>query len=254
MSRMHVDPASCRVLVLAAGQGRRLGGNAPPKALLKFRDSSLLTRHFRILRACGLQDLTVVIGYHAAELQAEAAEWQSDLKVDLIANPSFRDGSIVSLCKACSVLRSGMPVILMDADVLYDDRLIIRLLHSVHENCFLLDRLIEPGEEPVKLCIDRGRIVDFHKRPQIEHQWHGESVGFFRFSPAIATELADRVEEYIAAGRTNVEYEEPIRDLLLAREGAGFGYEDISGLPWIEIDFPADVERARRVVVPELLA
>jgi choline kinase len=251
---MPIDPASCRVLILAAGQGRRLGANAPPKALLKFPDGSLLTRHIRILGACGLQDITVVIGYRAADLQAEVAGLRSDLKLDLIANPSFRNGSVISLWNAGAVLRSGKPVILMDADVLYDRRLIVRLLDSTHENCFLLDRSIEPGEEPVKLCIDHGRIVDFHKRPQIEHQWHGESVGFFRLSPAIAAELADRVEEYISDGRTRVEYEEPIRDLLLAREGAGFGYEDISGLPWIEIDFPADVERARRVVVPQLLA
>jgi choline kinase len=251
---MPVDPALCRVLVLAAGQGRRLGANAPPKALLEFEGGSLLMRHFRILGACGLRNITVVIGYRAKKFQAKVAGLRSDLRVDLIENPSFRNGSIVSLWKACAVLRSGMPVILMDADVLYDTRLIVRLVDAACENCFLLDRSIEPGEEPVKLCIDRGRIVDFHKRPQIAHQWHGESVGFFRFSPAVAAELADRVEEYIAEGRTQVEYEEPIRDVLLARKGAGFGYEDISGLPWIEIDFPADVEVARRVVVPRLLA
>jgi len=262
---MPVDPASCRVLILAAGQGRRLGASAPPKALLEFQGSSLLTRHIRILDACGLRDITAVIGYRAEALRAEIVHLShlacpgpevnrvGALRVNLVENPSFRNGSVVSLWRARAVLRSAAPVILMDADVLYDSRLIIRLLDSPHESCFLLDRSIEPGEEPVKLCINRGRIVDFHKRPQIEHQWHGESVGFFRFSPAIAAELADRVEEYIADGRTHVEYEEPIRDLLLAREGAGFGYEDISGLPWIEIDFPADVARARRVVVPQLL-
>jgi choline kinase len=142
----------------------------------------------------------------------------------------------------------------MDADVLYDTRLIVRLLNSAYENCFLPDRSIEPDEEPVKVCIGQRRIVDFNKRLQIAHQWHGESVGSFRFSSGIAAELADRVEVHIAEGRTPVEYEEPIRDLLHAREGEGFGYEDISGLPWIEIDFPADVEVARRVVVPRLLA
>ena len=253
---MPVDPGSCRVLILAAGQGRRLGASVPPKVLLDFEGSSLLTRHIRILDNCGLRDITVVIGYRAEELRAEIVHL-SRLRapgVNLVRNPSFRNGSIVSLWRACAVLRSGAPVILMDADVLYDSRLIVRLLDSPYESCFLLDRSVEPGEEPVKLCIDRGRIVDFHKRPRIEHQWHAESVGFFRFSPAIAAELAERVDEYIAEGRTQVEYEEPIRDLLLARDGSGFGYEDISGLPWIEIDFPADVERARRVVVPQLIA
>src|SRR5262249_21998816 len=157
---------------------------------------------------------------------------------------SFRDGSIVSLWHGREVLRSGAPVLLMDADVLYDRRLIVRLLQSVHDNLFLLDRAIEPGEEPVKICIANGRIVDFHKRPQVAHQWHGESVGFFRFSPKIAAELADRVDAYVAAGRTDVEYEEAIRDMVLAHQGRSFGFEDITGLPWIEIDFPEDVKQA----------
>jgi choline kinase len=172
----------------------------------------------------------------------------------LIENPSFRDGSIVSLWHGRDVLRSGMPILLMDADVLYDRRLAMRLLDSPHENVFLLDRAIEAGEEPVKLCIDNGRIVDFHKRPQIGHQWHGESVGFFRFSPSIAAELADRVEGYVNAGRTHLEYEEPIRDMVLAHGGRDFGFEDISDLPWIEIDFPEDVQRAETAVLPNLIA
>ena len=36
----------------------------------------------------------------------------------LVENPSFRDGSIVSLWHGRDVLRSGMPILLMDADVL----------------------------------------------------------------------------------------------------------------------------------------
>mgnify|MGYP001815320266 FL=1 len=33
-----------------------------------------------------------------------------------------------------------------------------------------------------------------------------------------------------------------------------FGFEDISGLPWIEIDFPGDVVRARDEVLPAIRA
>ena len=31
-----------------------------------------------------------------------------------------------------------------------------------------------------------------------------------------------------------------------------FGFEDISGIPWIEIDFPEDIERAHREIIPKL--
>ena len=167
-------------------------------------------------------------------------------------NPDFREGSVVSLWAGRAVLRHGGPVVLMDADVLYDDRLMARLVASTHADCLLLDRTIEPGDEPVKLCIQDGRIVDFHKRPSLPHQWHGESVGFFRFSAQTAAELADRAEDYVRTGRRAMEYEEPIRDMILDHPGR-FGFEDISGLPWTEIDFPEDIAKAN-LLLPELLS
>ena len=42
-------------------------------------------------------------------------------------------------------MRAGDPVILMDADVLCDRRLMARLLDGALPNCLLLDRAIEPG-------------------------------------------------------------------------------------------------------------
>ena len=56
-----------------------------------------------------------------------------------------------------------------------------------------------------------------------------------------------------------MEYEEPIRDMILASNlndptnPARFGFEDISGLPWTEIDFPEDVVKAR-TLISELVA
>ena len=142
-------------------------------------------------------------------------------------------------------------MVLMDADVIYDDRLLARLIGSAAADCLLLDRNIEPGDEPVKICVQDGHIADFHKRPTRAYQWHGESVGFFRLSAATAAELARRAEAYVSGGRRGEEYEEPIRDMILDSAPGRFGFEDISGLPWTEIDFPDDVAKAA-LLVPEL--
>jgi choline kinase len=38
---------------------------------------------------------------------------------------------------------------------------------------------------------------------------------------------------------------------VLKSEPAGtFAYEDITGIPWIEIDFPSDLLRAEKIVYP----
>ena len=239
-----------RALILAAGVGKRMAGALPdgqirPKALLEFRGESLLARHVAILGRAGITDITVVAGFAAGQIEAALDAMAPARSVSVVINPDFREGSVVSLFAGAAVLRSGSPVILMDADVLYDDRLMARLIDSRHANCLLLDRDIEPGDEPVKLCVTDGRIVDFHKRPAREHQWHGESVGFFRFEPQTAAELADRAKVYLESGWRGMEYEEPIRDMILESAPDRFGFEDITGLPWTEIDFPEDVEKAR---------
>ena len=258
MSTIDRGGVTPRALILAAGVGRRLSENTPdhlhkPKALLEFGGKSLLARHIEILRGVGITSITVIVGYAGDAIRAALAELLDGPPVSVVVNPDFREGSVVSLCAGREVLRSGDPVILMDADVLYDRRLMTRLVESALPNCLLLDRDIEPGDEPVKLCVRQGRIVDFDKRPSASYEWHGESVGFFRFSGATAAELADRTEQYVASGRRAKEHEEPIRDMIIASQADRFGFEDISGLPWTEIDFPEDVAKAR-ALVPELVA
>jgi choline kinase len=172
-------------------------------------------------------------------------------RVSFVHNPRFREGSLVSLWVQSARLRDGRPLLLMDGDVLYDSRMLARLVAAPGENVLLVDRAIEPGDEPVKICFYGGRIVDFRKRPVHTHDWHGESVGFFRFSGASAASLADRCAAYVVEGRADLEYEEAIRDLILAAPDR-FGAADVTALPWIEIDFEADVIRARTEILPLL--
>ena len=60
-----------------------------------------------------------------------------------------------------------------------------------------------------------------------------------------------RIEDYLSREENDTPYEEAIRDCLLA-EPELFGYEDITGLAWIEIDFPEDIIRAREEILPNI--
>ena len=247
---------SHHAIILAAGVGRRLGQTdreaiPKPKILLEFAGRSLLLRHLDALQSEKMSDVTIVVGYEAEQVRAALAGYDGMLRVDTIMNPDFREGSVVSLWTARDLLCGSNPVLLMDADVLYDRRLLRRLVQSPHADCLLLDRNIEPGDEPVKLCVRGSTIVDFRKIPTEPHDWHGESVGFFRFSAATAAELAARADDYVTSGRRSQEYEEPIRDMILSSAPDRFAFEDISTLPWTEIDFPEDVVKAQ-ALLPEL--
>ncbi|WP_216839142.1 NTP transferase domain-containing protein [Caulobacter sp. S45] len=246
-------------MILAAGVGRRLGdSHAGPKVLLEFDGVSLLERHLSNLTACGVRRVAMTVGFEAETIQRAVAKLHPRIELSFLTNPRFRNGSLVSLQVQGELLRAGGDILLMDGDVLCDARMIARLGQGAAENTLLVDRHLEPGDEPVKLCFRKGadgrdRIVDFRKQPEHAHDWHGESVGFFRFSAQTAAELADRCDHYVDTGRLDVEYEEAIRDLMLA-EPNRFGAVDVSDLPWTEIDFEEDVARARFEILPQLVS
>ena len=45
-------------------------------------------------------------------------------------------------------------------------------------------------------------------------------------------------------------YETAMRDVLVSEPVGTFGFEDITGIPWTEIDFPEDVTYAEEVILP----
>ena len=104
----------------------------------------------------------------------------------------------------------------------------------------------------MKLCVAGDRIVDFHKRPRNAFDWCGESVGFFWLEGETAAAIARRAEAIAGDGGRRLEYEDAIREVMLDPTQARFGFRDITGLPWIEIDCPEDVVRAREFVLPAL--
>ena len=86
-------------IILAAGVGRRLekGENYPPKCLLRFGGKTLLQRHLEILKACGIQKVTVGVGYHAERVKAEIDSLGLGKFASTIFNPDYEQGSILTL-------------------------------------------------------------------------------------------------------------------------------------------------------------
>lgn len=247
-----------RAIILAAGMGLRLvqpEGQQKPKCLLRFGDVSLLERHLQLLKAAGVGEIVFVLGFKHEMVEAEldSIDWKPSTEV--VVNGEFSLGSVLSVHTAAEALTRGGDVLLMDADVLYDERVLDPLVANpqAHINRLLIDRDFEAGDEPVKLCIDKGVPVELRKQvvAGLEFDTIGESVGFFRFDERAARRLAEIVAEYVATGRANLPHEEAVRDLLQERSQT-FDIADVTGAPWIEIDFQNDVKRAADEVLPQL--
>src|SRR5579859_3132062 len=246
-----------RAIILAAGRGVRL--QLPedaqlPKCLLRFGDMTLLERHLRMLKNAGVEDVVLALGFRHELVEQELERLGWTPRPQIVLNKNFELGSVLTVHTVADAMTRGGDVLLMDADVLYDERILRALVAGrTPVNRLLIDRDFEAGDEPVKLCVRDGVPVELRKQvePNLQYDTIGESVGFFRFEEVGAHRLAAVVAGYADRGLGHMPHEEAVRDLI-REHGQSFEVADVTGAPWIEIDFSSDVERAEREILPEL--
>jgi choline kinase len=246
-----------RAIILAAGRGVRLQQNETwhlPKCLLQFGGLSLLERHLRLLRNAGVEEIVLMLGYRHQLVAAELDRLRWQPRPQVVLNPSFELGSVLTVHCAADAMTRGGDVLLMDADVLYHECIMTALTAGQRPvNRVLIDREFEAGDEPVKVCVRDGAPIELRKllAPELTYDSIGESVGFFRFNEVGARRLASIVADYANSGRGHMPHEEAVRDLIQERSQE-FEVTDVTGSAWIEIDFPNDVLRAAHEVLPQL--
>jgi choline kinase len=246
-----------RAIILAAGRGIRLQlpeDSQLPKCLLRFGGMTLLERHLRMLKSSGVSEVVLALGFRHELVEAELDRLAWTPRPEIVLNMNFELGSVLTVHTIADALTRGGDVLLMDADVLYDERILRALVAgSGPVNRLLIDRDFEAGDEPVKLCVQGGVPIELRKQLAVDLKFDtiGESVGFFRFENAGARRLAALVADYVETGRAHMPHEEAVRDFIKERRRP-LEVADVTGFPWIEIDFPIDVVRATEEVLPQL--
>jgi len=246
-----------RAIILAAGRGLRL--QLPedlqlPKCLLRFDGMSLLERHLCMLKNAGIDEIVLALGFRHEIVAAELDRLRWRPRPQIVLNERFDLGSVLTVHTVAAAMTCGGSVLLMDADVLYDERIMNALVAGEQPvNRLLIDRNFEAGDEPVKVCVRDGVPIELRKQLALGLQYDtiGESVGFFRLDEPGARRLAALVAGYVDSGRAHMPHEEAVRDLLQERSQV-FEVTDITGSPWIEIDFAKDVARATEELLPRL--
>lgn len=244
-------------ILYAAGRATRLGSAYRDRAkiMLEFGGHSLLEWHVRHLSALGICRVAVVTGYLREQVASLLPELCRRYTVELleIFNPNFTEGSAISMLVSLpEIERAEDSVLLMDGDVLYDQAVLRRLLESRHPTVLLIDREYSTADDdPVLVPVRHGRPFEFKKQWRGQAEEVGESVGFFKVAPAdLPALIAETRRRAVGRGRLD-SYDEIIRALVKADR---FAREDVTGLPWTEIDFPQDVVVAQEKVLPALLA
>jgi choline kinase len=104
------------------------------------------------------------------------------------------------------------------------------------------------GEEEMKVKVRCGRVTSISKTMDPDEA-DGENLGIVKFGPEGARMLVDIMDRLIDAGELRAWAPRAFHEFAQTRPLHAIGTR---GLPWIEIDFPEDYQRAVTTVLPQI--
>ncbi|MCW3977114.1 MAG: NTP transferase domain-containing protein [Candidatus Bathyarchaeota archaeon] len=228
-----------KALVLAAGEGSRLGGltRRKPKALLRIAGMVMLRRILHGLKEAGVQDVWIVVGYKADMIRGEIGESYADLNIQFVEAKHWKKGNLYSLLAAEEIFQQNF--LLCMCDHIFDPGIPRSLSNNKVEKAVVL-AVERVSEQDTKILEQNGKIVDIGKK--ISQSNVAIDTGFFLCSPKIfdyaneaaqhgAKEVADCVRAAARNGDTHI--------------------VDVSGHLWADIDTKQDLDRAKRLIVED---
>lgn len=226
-------------LILAAGSGSRLGSSTP-KCLTRIGGRSLLDIQIAALRRVGVHRIHVAVGYREAEIRAAVTG------VRFIHNRRYAEtNSLYTFHLARRLPHTDLCV--LNGDVLFPDDLLDRVLDQ-GASAVAFDSSSGGDPEHMKVNLCSGRLVEMRKDLP-PSATSGENVGLLYLSAAAARASFHAAADLVAEGREHEWVGTAISAVARHHHIAGV---DIRGLPWVEIDFPADLAAARTTVWPAI--
>ncbi len=246
------DATPRQAVILAAGFGRRLEeARARPKALVEIHGRSILERAITALERHGTRAITIVIGHHGAQIADYVAARTGSARIDVVWNHEFATtDSAYSLWCARQSLGAG--AIVMNGDVVVADRALHAAIPSRREQSLWLGTRAQPGDDGWMLALGPDRRVlglEVVRSPAARIDAHLlKSAGVLSLSARDGRSLASWLDRAVQQGHIDCHFDEILRRHLMeiVLEGA-----EIDRSSWAEIDYAADLQRARQVFAPE---
>lgn len=236
-----------KVIILSAGQGKRLLPltAASPKCLLAIEGKALIEWQIDELRKCGIHQIVVVTGFRADKIDALLHRRYGSEGLKTIYNKDYATADNLVSCWAAHAEMTE-DFILLNGDTLFEANVLKALMQSSgNPITVVVSHKSAYDADDMKVKMDGGRLVQIGKTiPQEEI--HGESIGMIRFhgqGPALFCSAMERaLRDPKAAGYW---YLSVIDEM--ARQMPVWTCST-DGLEWCEVDYPADLKHADRVV------
>lgn len=236
-----------KAVILSAGMASRLRPltDNTPKCLLKVGEKCLLQRSVDALIANGIRDFVIVTGYLHGMIENFMTEnYGKSINIKYIHNDIFDSTNNIYSLWLARPEAEGQDILLLDSDLLYDPKIITRVLECKADNVLTLIRH-DLGEEEMKVVLDKdsGLITEISKTCN-PAEAAGESLGIERmgceYTSALYAELQHMMlEEHLE----NVFYERAFERLLA--KGHTYNVIDVTEFFSCELDTVEDFENAK---------
>ncbi len=234
-----------KAVILAAGVASRLRPltNNTPKCLLKVGDKSILERTIDNLVKNNISEIIVVTGFLREMIEDFLTENYPNLIFTFIYNDKYDStNNIYSLWMTKSEVL-GDKILLLDSDIVFDSRIIGKLVSSKYENCLALRSSEELGMEEIKCLLNKDGSIKEIGKTMNPKEAVGESIGIEKFSKNLVTDLFVILDKKIVEKKeVNIFYEAAFQDAL--DNGALIYPTDVEDYKCMEIDTPEDFEIA----------
>jgi choline kinase len=224
-----------RAVILAAGQGSRMGG-ALPKPLVRVAGVALAERVVRSLLAVGIREVAVVVGHRAREVTRAL----SHLPVQFIENRHYQAPNGLSVCAAETFIRERTLLVMVD-HVFASSMLepLVAQSRRGDELVLAVDRAVTRVfdlEDATKVRTQGSRIADIGKTVS---PFDAIDTGLFCIPPLLCRALAALPAPQLSDG---------VR--ALARFGLA-QVADVTGARWVDVDTPRAQAAAERLLSEE---
>lgn len=240
--------SSTKAVILSAGFGSRIRPltDNNPKTLLSVGGITILERMLTSIQSCGIDEIVVVVGYQHERIETFVCNKFPELNVRFVVNNRYGETNTGYSLMLAEEFMAGSSFVKFDGDVVFDEKVLRRLLASAEENCLCIDRNIQLESEEVKVVLDSDiRIIRVGK-DIAPSDAIGESIGIEKISGYIGTLLFAELRAMMRSEENLQEYYEGAYERLIKR-GVAFHAVDITGLKWTEIDTRQDFETAERI-------